>query len=426
MGVDLKKPVLRMFPVFVFLIMFCCCFILGCENTDKASWSDSKINDDDDQSDDDHDSNPDCMEGESRCGQNDVPEECIGGKWTTLESCPRFQYCNFGQCVDTLIDLPKDESPHRVLVEWWYWTGNLSDDKGNIYGFELTFFYGARLFDIPAWMVHVAVVDEGIGVHDSAVWFDLKFPDENPEELYLESRSAIVHRWEKGIYELAGQAEDYGYELTLTDIKGPTFHGGNGSIRMSSRTCDSFYYSRTSMEVEGVLLKNDDPIEVTGQAWMDHQWGSFNPFVIIGWDWFSMQFDDGTEIMYFIFRGDEDDPSVIDMALGTYVDEMGNQTILSMDEIEVKALDQWISPTTGGVYPQNWNMFIEGLDLDVDVTTKVPEQEFPNLMWNYWEGMIHIEGEKQGDPIEGMGFVELSGYAGRPLLWKLFSDMWEN
>lgn len=400
----------------------------GCGDDDDDDESCGQAGDDDDDSvmDDDDDSSATCTEGELRCSTLDVPEECVEGQWTSLEDCPRLQYCNFGQCLDTLVELPRDESPHRDLIEWWYWTGNLSDAEGNIYGFELTFFYGGRLFGIPAWMIHVGVVDEQTAVHDSSVWFDLKFPDENPEELHLESRSATADRWEPGVYQLAGEAQDYGYVLTLTDLKGPIFHGGNGAIRMSSRTCDSFYYSRTRIDVKGVLFKGNDSIDVTGEAWMDHQWGSFNPFVLIGWDWFSMQFEDGTEIMYFIFRGDEDDPSVIDMALGTYVDENGDQITLSMDELEVEALEEWSSPITGGTYPQNWNIFIDGLDLDVDLTTNVPDQEFPNPMWNYWEGMMHIDGTKAGNPIEGMGFVELSGYAGRPLFWFLFSSIWEN
>ena len=425
-GPVFKVENMNKWPAILICIFLAITFI-ACETGEDDDCDDICDDNNDDSEADDHDNTtPTCTEGDVRCSLLDVPEDCIDGKWTTGEACPRLQYCNFGHCLDTLIELPRDESPHRDLIEWWYWTGNLADADGNIYGFELTFFYGARLFGIPAWMIHVGVVDEQTGAHDSSVWFDLKYPDENPEELHLESRSATADRWESGVYELAGDSVDYGYKLTLTDLKGPTFHGGNGSIRMSSRTCDSFYYSRTRIEVQGVLFKMNDAIEVTGEAWMDHQWGSFNPFVLIGWDWFSMQFDDGTEIMYFLFRGDEDDPSVIDMALGTYIDENGDQTTLSMDELEVLTLDEWTSPNTGGIYPQNWNVSVEGLDLDVDMTTEIPNQEFPNPMWNYWEGMMHIEGAKAGSPVAGMGFVELSGYAGRPLLWFLFSDIWEN
>ena len=36
---------------------------------------------------------------------------------------------------------PKDHGAHPDFrTEWWYFTGNLSDDKGNKYGYQLTFF----------------------------------------------------------------------------------------------------------------------------------------------------------------------------------------------------------------------------------------------------------------------------------------------
>ncbi|MCB9478138.1 MAG: hypothetical protein H6683_00510 [Deltaproteobacteria bacterium] len=400
----------------------------GDDDDDSASDDDVAVDDDtddDDTSDDDTDD--DLCGGEAlRCGAGDVPEECVEGVWTPLEPCPRLQYCNFGECVNTLIEFPADEAPHRNLIEWWYWTGNLSDADGNVYGFELTFFYGARLLGIPAWMIHVGIVDEQTGEHDSLVEFSVHFPDETPTELHLATPSASVDRGADYVYELSGVADTHAYDLTLTDTQGPTYHGGNGSIRMSSRTVDSFYYSRMRIDVEGTLYKDGAPIDVTGEAWMDHQWGGFNPFVLIGWDWFSMQFEDGSEIMYFIFRGDEDDPSVVDMALGSYVDPNGDQTILSMHDVEVTPLDSWSSEVTGGVYPLNWNFVVEDLGIDVDITTSVPDQEFPNPMWNYWEGMVRFDGVKEGGPTGGMGFVELSGYAGRPALWKLFEDVWES
>jgi len=33
----------------------------------------------------------------------------------------------------------------------------------------------------------------------------------------------------------------------------------------------------------------------------------------------------------------------------------------------------------------------------------------------YWEGAIDIEGTRDGDPIHGRGYVELTGYAGGAL-----------
>jgi len=62
-------------------------------------------------------------------------------------------------------------------------------------------------------------------------------------------------------------------------------------------------------------------------------------------------------------------------------------------------------------------MEIPGLEMDVTLKTSIPDQEMPNPIWNYWEGLVHIEGTKQEHPVGGLGFVELSGYSGRTLIW---------
>jgi predicted secreted hydrolase len=392
---------------------------------DGQPTPDGDDDDNDDNDDNDNDTSPAvCTEGERRCSLDDVPEECQDGEWITLAPCPRLQYCNFGACLDTLVDLPLDESPHRDLIEWWYWTGNLTDDAGNLYGFELTYFFGGAIVGIPLWMINAAVTDETNGTHAVAVWFDYGWPDDTPAELHLASRDAFVDRGGEPIYELSAVAEGYQLDLQLEDLKDAAMHGGNGVVRMSSRTTDSFYYSRTRLAASGTLATGDGTAPVEGEAWMDHQWGNFLPCVLIGWDWYSLQFDDGSEVMFFVFRGDEDDPTVIDMALGTYIDANGDQIILSQDEVIADALDTWTSDVTGATYPQSWRFRVPGLGIDVDVTTEVPDQEMPNLMWTYWEGLVHIDGLKEGSPIGGLGFVELSGYAGRPFLWFLFPSVW--
>ncbi|NLH47567.1 MAG: hypothetical protein GX444_03075 [Myxococcales bacterium] len=420
----------------VVLFLFCLfpLFTVGCEQNDchcddddAAGGTDDDAGSSTDDDDNDDDSTPPlvCVEGERRCGEGDVPEECAGNQWVTLAACPRMQYCNFGECLDTLVDLPIDETPHLSIVEWWYWTGNLTGEDGNVYGFEITFFYGTSLIGLPIWSINTAIIDLQGGVHREEAWLDYHDADETPGELHLISRTATVDRWDDSNYEIAFSADEYDIEMILTDLKGPIFHGGNGSVRMSSRTTDSFYYSRPRLDVAGTLFKDGAPLAVAGEAWMDHQWGNFVPFVLVGWDWFSMRLDDGAEIMFFIFRSEEHNPAAVDMALGTYVDPDGDQTILSQDEVIVTPLGSWTSPTTGATYPQNWRFEIPGYGTDVTITSVMPDQEVPNIFWNYWEGLSRVTGKNQDEPVNGVGFVELSGYAGRPIFWFLF-DVWDD
>ena len=43
-------------------------------------------------------------------------------------------------------------------------------------------------------------------------------------------------------------------------------------------------------------------MKVTGEAWMDHQWGDFATYQEGGWDWFAVQLDDGTDVMLYLIR----------------------------------------------------------------------------------------------------------------------------
>jgi predicted secreted hydrolase len=43
-------------------------------------------------------------------------------------------------------------------------------------------------------------------------------------------------------------------------------------------------------------------VAVSGQAWADHQWGDFVISGTGGWDWFSIQLDNNTELMLYVLR----------------------------------------------------------------------------------------------------------------------------
>jgi predicted secreted hydrolase len=421
----------RAFWVFTIAVIL----LTACSPKDECDCKNEPLSSDDTVADDTNAPPPDddslasddtaatCEEGEKKCrAEGEMPQECRDGIFVDLAACPDYSYCNFGECVTAVLDLPRDESPHEDIVEWWYWTGNVHDAEGNVYGFEHTYFYGAAMFGFNMWMINEAVIDLSESAHEESSWLDQGPADATPDELHLASRDSYVNRGADNVYALGAATQNYAFELTLVDEQSPTFHGDTGSIRMSSRTSDSFYYSRMRMSVTGTITRGSESIPVEGEAWMDHQWGGFNPFVIVGWDWFSMQFQDGTEIMYFIFRSDEHDPTAVDMALGTFVDENGDQTTLFEQDVSVTPLDTWTSPTTGGVYPQNWNFLADTIGLDVTVASAMPDQEMPNIMWNYWEGLVDISGTRDGVSTQGRGFVELSGYSGRPLLWFLFDE----
>ena len=60
------------------------------------------------------------------------------------------------------IEFPRDDGPHDVSMEWWYYTGHLYTDSGDRYGFEMVVFKAQR-DDISGYAAHVAIVDPARG-----------------------------------------------------------------------------------------------------------------------------------------------------------------------------------------------------------------------------------------------------------------------
>jgi predicted secreted hydrolase len=54
---------------------------------------------------------------------------------------------------------------------------------------------------------------------------------------------------------------------------------------------------------------------------------------------------------------------------------------------------------------------VPDLSLELDIRPVVSEQEL-DLSYQYWEGAVVVVGAQSGSPVSGVGYVELTGYAG--------------
>ena len=75
--------------------------------------------------------------------------------------------------------------------------------------------------------------------------------------------------------------------------------------------------------------------------------------------------------------------------------------------------EQWRSPATSATYPVAWTVEIPKLRLSLTATTRLKSQELAggdNLTPNYWEGAITIRGTREGKPVRGVGYLEMTGY----------------
>jgi predicted secreted hydrolase len=64
-----------------------------------------------------------------------------------------------------------------------------------------------------------------------------------------------------------------------------------------------------------------------------------------------------------------------------------------------------------------WRVAIPGEGLDLQISAALDAQELSGLSSGvaYWEGAVDADGTRRGRPAAGRGYLEMTGYAGRPM-----------
>jgi predicted secreted hydrolase len=303
------------------------------------------------------------------------------------------------------IVFPRDAGPHDDLTEWWYYTGHFTSDDGHSYGFEFVVFQVQRQSVPTGYLAHFAVSDID-GQHFSHQMRVASGQARSAFPLEVDgwtlSSDGSTDHIQAAMSEAEGAQPAYTLRLDLVDDKAPALH--NGGYIDYGAAGGSYYYSRTRLRVAGQL----DAASVHGIAWMDHQWGNFVVTAAGGWDWYSLQLDDNTELMLYVLRDVENTPTGV---YGTRVLADGTTDDMSADSVQSTALGTWTSPHTGAVYPSGWALvFASGQRLVLEPQLLDQELWFPNLdrasRLAYWEGAVSVTGDRTG-----VGYVELTGYA---------------
>jgi predicted secreted hydrolase len=321
---------------------------------------------------------------------------------------------------------PKDHGKHPDFqTEWWYFTGNLRSDDGREWGFQLTFFRRSmareRARKLSSWGIrdvypaHFALVDvkkarffhteiivrEGPGLAESA-----------QDSLHVRVKDWIAKMTGNEI-RISARADGYAMKLALVPEKPVTLHGDRGYSRKgNSPTQASYYYSFSRLKASGDIMFRNVRHRVSGLAWMDHEFGSsILSEDQAGWDWFSIQLDDGTDLMLFHLRRKD---GTFEQPFGTFVGKDGKSLYLRGRQILIASTDTWSSKRTGAVYPSRWTLKIPSQGIKLDVVPLVSDQELSNAKSTgiiYWEGAVKARGSRRGKKIQGRGYVELTGYA---------------
>jgi predicted secreted hydrolase len=328
----------------------------------------------------------------------------LGSGFEYREALPGYRY-----------QFPRDHFEHQDFrTEWWYYTGNVTAAGGERFGFELVFFReGARhdpenhdaqtrsAWDVQdLYLAHAALTD----AHGKKFRYEERLNRAGPgvagasfdkRRVWNGNWSA---QWQGENQTLDAVTEHFRFHLQLAPEKPFVIQGENGvSQKAEGRGRASHYVSFTRLGVSGTI----DSRAVSGSAWMDHEWFTEQLAADqVGWDWFSVQLDNNTELMLFELR--RKDGSIDPYSSGTFVDARGVARHLRREDFSLEPLSWWKK------YPVEWRVRVPGLNVDLRSRAVLPDQELRAKNGpNYWEGAVDYSGTQKG-----VGYVEMTGYEG--------------
>lgn len=329
-----------------------------------------------------------------------------------------------------VLRFPADHASHpEYRIEWWYYTGNLATREGRRFGYQLTFFrFGINLQPANAsrwavrdlFMAHLAVTDIEGRRHVSAEKLT------RPGVATSDARADVYRVWNgqwgarldggRHLLQAESFAPPVAIDFVLDEGKPPVPQGDAGFSRKGASSGNaSHYYSLTRMPTRGAITLENTRYEVTGSSWMDHEFGTtFLEPGQVGWDWFALQLDDGSDLMVYGMR--RADGSVDPYSSGTLVDPAGRATPLRASEFVLTPGRTWTSAATRGVYPVEWAVSVPSQQLQLSVRGAIDDQEMNGMSGiAYWEGAVEVSGVRAGRSVTGRGYLEMTGHAGPPM-----------
>ncbi len=332
--------------------------------------------------------------------------------------------------------LPRDHYAHDdYQTEWWYYTGTLDAEDGRTFGFELVFFkrrtendfylgipVPGRWLSNPAHLAHFAIADPQ---RRELYYRERMGRDYRMSNGFAGARSDAYHVWLHdwsvreidGAHVLSAVTRVYNFQVSLRSPKPPVLHGEDGYFVKdvtANGVHGTYYISYTHLVGDGVLYIKGKPLAVKAKAWMDHEYGThqLSPQQV-GWDWFSLRMKDNSELMVYLLKQADGRHSSFSKA--TYVRPDGSVVRLNYEDLVVEPGRAWRSPReNGGRYVLEWVIRIPKLNAVYRVTPVFDDSEIDSAMSTnvrYWEGMIRVQAEVDGQPVAGNGYMEICGSA---------------
>ena len=216
--------------------------------------------------------------------------------------------------------LPEDHGPHfEYQTEWWYYTGQLVTPDRRRFGFQLTFFRrglspgpppASGLATNQVYFAHFAVTDVEGGRHLSAERVSrgaagLAGASGEPFRVAVEDWSAARNECRRRHPSGCRRGTRASCSSSSSGRPSRSCSTATAGCRRrapspATRPTTSGY---TRMAARGRIGADASGAEAAGEAWFDHEWSTsaLGPGAV-GWDWWSLQLDDGRELMFFELR----------------------------------------------------------------------------------------------------------------------------
>jgi predicted secreted hydrolase len=321
---------------------------------------------------------------------------------------------------------PRDHGAHPELrTEWWYVTGHARSGAGagaREFGFQVTFFrsrvdatqgMGSAFAAKQLIFAHAAVTD----VQGRKLWHDQRIARQGfgVAEASLSDGAMKLRDWSlaRSPADNAWQARvnggDFALDLRFEPTQPLLLQGDQGLSRKGPEPAQaSYYYSLPQLATQGRLTVKGQRFDVTGQAWLDHEWSEalLHPDAV-GWDWIGMNLFDGSALTAFRLRG-KAGQTLWDG--GSFRAPAGNVYAFSRGEVTFSPQRMWKSPLSQATYPVEW---IVRTPADFyTVRPVLDSQELDSRASTgaiYWEGLCDLF-DSNGRPA-GRGYLEMTGYA---------------
>ncbi len=351
---------------------------------------------------------------------------------------------------------PRDHGAHLAArIEWWYATGWLGRPEAPTHGFQVTFFRSAtglaaqvasRFAPRHLLFAHAALTtlpaepaagkpattaslpQPGTGgaravggshLHDQRIQRWSGEPGSRLAGAGTDDARLVLGSWtlrrDGQTWRAELPARDFKLSVALQRTQPLLMQGEAGYSRKGPGPGEaSHYYSEPQLAANVTLQLTADaagPRTLAGRAWLDHEWSNqLLHAQAVGWDWLGVNLFDGSALTAFVLR--RADGSSL-WAGGSFRDAAGQLQNFAPQQVKLRALRRWRSPSSAADYPVQWqvdcptgrfqlNALMDSQELDSSASTGAV----------YWEGLSELT-DPAGRRL-GLGYLEMTGYA-RPL-----------